>query len=134
MQKKGFTLIELLVVCSIIALIATAAIYSIGYLKAKVRDAGRVSGIQEIMKGMSLYQNSIGTYPVNNGVCITDADAVSALVRGAGLVTRMPKDPLFSVLPNCFYYQSVDGNNYTLRYYLEVNSSSGTSGLHTITP
>lgn len=133
-MKRGFTLIELLVAFSIIALVATAAVYSIGYLKAKVRDAGRVSGVQEIMKAVSLYQNSTGAYPVNNGVCITDTDAVSALIRGAGLVTRMPKDPLFSVLPNCFYYQSVDGTAYSLRYYLEVDSSSGASGLHTITP
>ncbi len=133
-MKKGFTLIELLVAFSIIALIATAAFYSIGYLKAKVRDAERVSGIQEIMKGLSLYQNSTGTYPVNSGVCITDMDAVSASVRGAGLVTRMPKDPLFGAPPNCFYYQSTDGTTYSLRYYLEVNSSSGSQGLHTVTP
>lgn len=131
--KKGFTLIELLVAITIIGLIATVAVYGIGYLNSKVRDAKRVAGIQELLKGFSLYQNTVGSYPVNVGVCLTGADAVSAALRGQALVTRVPVDPLYSAEPNCFFYQS-NGNSYSLRYYLEVNSTSGTQGIHTVTP
>lgn len=132
-NKKGFTFIELLVAVSIVALVATIGVYSIGYLRAKVRDAKRVAGIQELVKGFALYQNTVGSFPVNVGVCLTGADAVSTALTGQALVTRMPVDPLYSVAPNCFFYQSTNGGSYSLRYYLEVNSTSGTQGLHTET-
>ncbi len=123
-----------MVACSIIALVATAGFFSVGFIRSKVRDARRVADINEMMKALSLYQNSVSAYPVSTGTCITGSDVVSSALIAERLVSRVPADPIYTTEPNCYYYVSASGNSYILRYYLEINSSSGTQGLHTVTP
>lgn len=132
--KKGFTLIELLVVIGIIGFIAAASIYSIGYVRSRVRDTTRAANVKELQKALSIYQNSKAQYPVSLGQCVSGTDAMSSALIAEKLVSRPPQDPLSSTEPNCFYYKSEDGGTYTLRYTLETNSQVGSAGQHTVSP
>lgn len=134
MKKRGFTIIELLVVIGIIAFIAAAAMYSIGYIRSRLRDTTRVANVKELQKALSIYQNAKAQYPVSTGECVTGVDTMSAALISEKLVVRPPKDPLASTEPDCFFYKSGDGTTYTLRYTLEINSQVGSAGPHTYQP
>ena len=71
-KDAGFTLIELLVVISIIGLLATLAVISLGNARQKSRDAKRLSDVRQIQTALSLYQKDRidGSYPVGNGVTL----------------------------------------------------------------
>ncbi|MBI2099017.1 type II secretion system protein [Candidatus Uhrbacteria bacterium] len=133
-SQKGFTLIELLVVIGIIGLLASAATYSIGYIRSRLRDTTRVANVRELQKALSLYQNARAQYPITSGECVTGSDVMSLALIAEKLVTRPPKDPLYVTEPNCFYYKSDDGGAYSLRYTLEINSQVGEAGEHTVAP
>jgi prepilin-type N-terminal cleavage/methylation domain-containing protein len=69
MKKNGFTLIELLVVISIIGILASIIMVSLGTARAKGRDAKRISDIRTIQLSLEEYYNDNGTYPTQlNGV------------------------------------------------------------------
>jgi general secretion pathway protein G len=63
--KKGFTLVEVLVVIGIIAVLTVISFPAINNIRAKNRDAEKVSDIAAIQLGLSLYRNSSDTnsYP-----------------------------------------------------------------------
>jgi len=56
-KSRGFTLIELLVVISIIALIASIILVSVGPARAKARDAKRQTDMKQISTAMELCYN-----------------------------------------------------------------------------
>ena len=53
-KRKGFTLIELLVVISIIGILSSSILVSLGGARAKARDARRQSDIRQITLAMEL--------------------------------------------------------------------------------
>lgn len=63
-KQRGFTLIELLVVIAIIAILSTVVMSGINSARAKSRDARRISDIKMLQKGLELYMNTCGGYPV----------------------------------------------------------------------
>ena len=65
MKIKGFTMVEVLVVIGIIAILTVIIFPSISNIRAKNRDAEKVSDIAAIQLGLSLYknQNPNGEYP-----------------------------------------------------------------------
>jgi prepilin-type N-terminal cleavage/methylation domain-containing protein len=57
-RNKGFTLIELLVVISIIGLLSTIVLVSMGGARSKARDAKRQSDIRQILTAQEVYYDA----------------------------------------------------------------------------
>lgn len=62
-SAKGFTLVELLVVMSIIGVLATLAVTSLGSVRVKARDIKRVYDLRQIGLAMDLYYSDHRMYP-----------------------------------------------------------------------
>ncbi|MBU4351270.1 prepilin-type N-terminal cleavage/methylation domain-containing protein [Candidatus Parcubacteria bacterium] len=62
-KKTGFTLIELLVVVTIIGIIASITIVSLGQIRKKARDSRRVSDVRQTMLALELYYDDHLKYP-----------------------------------------------------------------------
>lgn len=124
-MKRGFTLVELLVVIAIIGLLTGMVVISIQSVKAKARDVQRVSDANSIATALSLYHNDFNAYPIFDGY-ITSSDTLSVALKDAGTISSVPIDPL-NTGNYQYYYQSTDGTDYYLEYYLETNSVSGKS-------
>jgi prepilin-type N-terminal cleavage/methylation domain-containing protein len=63
LTKKGFTLVELLVVISIIGLLSTIAIVSLGSARAKSRDTKRVADMKQMFTALEQYYTDYSGYP-----------------------------------------------------------------------
>jgi prepilin-type N-terminal cleavage/methylation domain-containing protein len=64
MDKKGFTLVELLVVISIIGLLATIVMVSLGSARTKARDTRRKVDLEQIVLALEMYYSDYNTYVV----------------------------------------------------------------------
>ena len=62
-HNKGFTLIELLVVIAIIGLLSSVVLVSMGGVRAKARDARRLSDMRQILLALQLYYDKYERYP-----------------------------------------------------------------------
>lgn len=131
-------MVELLVVVAIIALLTGMVIVSMRNVKAKARDAERVSEMNSIATVLGLYHNDYNLYPSTaqgippEGIYITGTDAFSLALEATGYITNVPNDPSDMDSTNCgsltgyhYYYQSADGRDYILGYCLETNSMQG---------
>jgi len=132
-KHEGFTLVELLVVVAIIGLLSGAVVISIRNIKAKARDAERVSEINSIVTVLVLYHNDYNLYPIFDGY-ITASDSFSTTLEATEYISNIPTDPLETDSTSCgvltghhYYYQSIDGRDYILGYCLETNSIHGLS-------
>ena len=63
-KQKGFTLIELLVVISIIGILSSIVLISMGGAREKARDAKRQSDIRQIATACELFYSDDEGYPV----------------------------------------------------------------------
>ena len=61
--NKGFTLIELLVVIAIIGLLSSIVLVSLQEVRAKAKDARRLSDIKQISLALQLYYDTHERYP-----------------------------------------------------------------------
>ena len=121
----GFTLVELLVVIAIIGLLTGMLLISIRHIKAKARDAQRISDISSVSTALTLYHNDFNAYPIYDGY-ITGNDTLSLALKDAGTIRSVPTDPLNEGSYR-YYYQGTDGTDYYLEYYLETDSIYGKS-------
>ena len=63
LTKKGFTLVELLVVISVIGLLSTVAVVSMGTARQKARDTTRIATMKQLATGLESFYSDIGGYP-----------------------------------------------------------------------
>lgn len=133
-SKRGFTLVELLVVVAILGLLSGMVVISITHVKAKARDSQRVVGINSIATALNLYHNDFNAFPIYDGNIEDQDNALSNALIAAETISAVPTDPL-NTGDYQYYYQSIDGSDYYLEYYLETDSISGKSkGLNYIVP
>lgn len=102
MNKKGFTLIELLVVVSIIGVLATMVLGSLGDARSKARDAKRLSELNNLKTALELYYLDNDSYPaLISGGCAWSTP-LAPLVSG-GYISQLPVDP-DGAQPFCYNY------------------------------
>lgn len=105
MKKNAFTLVELLVVISIIAMLTSIVLVSLRGVRAKGRDARRMSDIRQIANAMELaYDDSSSNCGGENAYPRATSTAVlsnvfSKICPGTGggdYLNPTPKDPVNS--------------------------------------
>ena len=119
-KSKGFTLIELLVVISIIGILSSIVLVSMGGARAKARDARRQSDMRQVGSACELYMTDHEAYP-------SYADWATATSSSGGIGTympasSMPDDPGSGVynwqsntgdtLKFCVWAENDDGDTY----------------------
>ena len=124
-KQKSFTLIELLVVIAIIGILAAIALPSLSNVRAKARDARRVTDLDQLAKAMELYFSDNNRYPIWESGCLeTPGNPLISTTTSppaffsAQYMKTIPKDPL----PNkyCYFYKSDGtGGNFKIAAYLE---------------
>jgi prepilin-type N-terminal cleavage/methylation domain-containing protein len=101
-MKKGFTLIELLVVISIIGLLASIVVSSLGTARQQARDVARVRKLQELNTALQLFYADNGYYPS----LTSSTNLVSFLNSGTKkyivLKASDYSDIKYEALPQCF--------------------------------
>lgn len=65
-KNRGFTIIELLVVIAIIGLLASIVAISMNNVRARARDAIRLSELKRIRIALIQYHQKFGSYPIWN--------------------------------------------------------------------
>ena len=110
-HNKGFTLIELLVVIAIIGLLSSIVLVSMQGVRAKARDARRLSDMRQILLALQLYYDKYERYPSisadgccdgwDQGPCGTDP-FIGALTT-EGLI-QTPTDPSGGSGTGCYGY------------------------------
>lgn len=136
MQKKGFTIIELLVVVAIIALIASTVFVLLSQARAKGRDAVREQGIKTLQSALESFYTNARRYPICDPGGYFDGSCASVETEliNAEAVAAVPRDPLHQGNYR-YFYESVDGVDYIISYYLETGGIPGKSvGLNQATP
>lgn len=78
--QRGFTLIELLIVVSIISILSSITIATLGTARDKARNADRNEIARQYVIAFGLYQNTYGSYPTGGcsvaGNCNSNANWV----------------------------------------------------------
>lgn len=133
--RKGFTLIELLVAISIVALLSSIVIASIGSGRAKARDAKRAGDLIQLRNALELYRQDNGAYPSTGGMnnvymedgCINQSAGVGDSKTAnwiPGLaptyISELPHDPKPASV-SCYMYAS-NGTGYMLTAWNTVET------------
>lgn len=73
-QRAGFTLVELLVTISIIGVLASITVVSVGNVRQIARDSKRLADIRQVQTALEFYFNQTNGYPIAaNGITLGDA-------------------------------------------------------------
>lgn len=146
-NESGFTLIELLVVISIIGLLSTMAVISLGSAKAKARDAQRVSDVRQLVTLLSMAASIDPNQPLSG--CINSNTASTTFCTGPHDVSQFStlKDPSksnsacvvgsndvcqYAILSPSAQASAVNVASATVIFYLENGSAGMGKGTHTV--
>ncbi len=108
-QKAGFTLIELLVVISIISLLTSIVLSSLGIAKSKGRDAARIRAMHETRTALQMYFNDKGYYPCNYNATQFCTKKMSVELKENGYISEIHPDIVYSPYAGYFSLGCGDG-------------------------
>lgn len=154
-DTPGFTLVELLVTISIIGVLASITVVSVGNVRQIARDSKRLADIKQLQTALEFYFNQQNGYPVGTDItlgtgdqsvlCITAdpargfEDTVNDCANnGAGPVymSRVPANPIPGGLANGYVYNAAADNfnnrrpsQYTIQFQLETDIAGFTRGV-----
>lgn len=123
-NRAGFTLVELLVVVSIVAILTAVIMSNVRTAKEKARDSVRMQDVKTFQAGLALYQTGKGQYPIYDGY-ITGDDLLSQSLKNDMILKSIPLDPINRITGSIdyrYYYKSVDGSIYLIKFCLETTS------------
>lgn len=63
LHERGFTLVELLVTISIIGILASITVVSVGNVRQLARDSKRLADIRQLQTGLEFYFSQTNSYP-----------------------------------------------------------------------
>lgn len=107
-KLQAFTLIELMVAITIIAIMASVAIFGLPSVSKKGQDTQRLAGFRELELAIAGYKNINGKYP--------DAGSGSDYIVGLapGYMQRLPQDTAQGGGNGFVYAVSADKKSYCL--------------------
>ena len=109
--KSGFTLIELMVVITIIAIMASVAIFGLPSVSKRGQDTQRLAGFRELELAIAGYKNINGKYP-DAGTPGTQYIAANTLAPG--YLQKLPQDTSQGNGNGFAYAVSADKKSYCL--------------------
>lgn len=109
-EKKGFTLIELLVVISIIGVLSTIVLSSLGSARDRVRDTKKISDIKSIQTALEMYHLDNNSYPTGVATINCNLELRLGALVDDGYLPSLPVDD--GQRPFCFNYYG--GDNYSV--------------------
>ncbi len=148
-SNSGLTLLELLVVITIIGLLASVFVISVGTWRAKSRDTQRVTDIRAIQQALAFYYfqgEYSGLYPDYDGHLDVSPNPVSSVILANNFMSEVPVDPIFTDTRQYYYCSKESGcsqgggtglddeTSYILMYYLERGTAGHGAGPATVRP
>ena len=113
-NRSGFTLIELLIVISIIGILSTVVLASLGSARERARDSNRVTDIRQIQLALELYFEQNGEYPTDIATLAT-----------SNFIQAEPLDPLSGSSYFYAYNPSSNPVDYHVAALLENENVTG---------
>jgi len=140
-KSKAFTLIELLIVVAIIGILSSVVLVGLRGVRAKARDAQRISDFRQIQAALELFYSQTNRYPRSPGAPTWAghwANFATCLETGSGcgftisnyhpVMRRVPQDPQHNPATSWpTYYPGyptgcTDGQSYRLAVRLETDN------------
>lgn len=117
-MKKGFTLIELLVVISIIGILATIVLTSLGGARQKTKDSRTTYAVTQLRTALELFYTDNGHYPDSRsgaawiGVCSEESSYSADYYSVDFYNDLLPYMPSLAEFEDCqvIYYYSKTSN------------------------
>jgi len=130
-RKSGFTLIELLVVVTIIGILASIVLVSLGSARVKARDVRRLADIRQVALALEFYIDHYRHYPPITGAtnaaqrwkklkeCLEANPACTDNTDAFQIMPAAPEDPLNTGIYQFDYSPNAAQSSFIVKSILE---------------